>query len=158
MRPFSESPDLVLQESPKGVFWSVGELVIKVYEGSLDLRQGLEFLLQGLPDVVSLSQQHLRRQHDVHLHKVVRAKRVGSDSVDVLYGLMVPTRELTFSSTVVDQVRIVYNDSCDSRRSTCHTTMTRASFTRITDSMMSMIQRSRNIIYYSLQTDGKKSY
>lgn len=81
--------DLVLQESPKGVLWSVGELVVEVNEGSFDLRQGLELLLQGLPDVVGLSEWHLRRQHDVHLHEVVGAERVGSDSVDVPYGLVV---------------------------------------------------------------------
>ena len=73
----------------QGVLGPVGELVVEVDERALDLWQALQLLLQGLADVVSLPQRHVRRQHDVHLHEVVGTKRVGAHCVDMPHGLVV---------------------------------------------------------------------
>jgi hypothetical protein len=71
------------------VLGPVGELVVEVDERALDLSQPLELLLEGLTDVVRLLQSHVRRKHDVHLHEVVGAERVGTHRVDVPHGLVV---------------------------------------------------------------------
>jgi hypothetical protein len=71
------------------VLGPVGELVVEVDERSLDLGQPLKLLLEGLADVVRLLQWHVRRKHDVHLHEVVGAERVGTHRVDVPHGLVV---------------------------------------------------------------------
>lgn len=73
----------------QGVLGAVGEFVVEVDKRALDLWQALQLLLQGLADVVSLPQGHVRRQHDVHLHEVVGTERVGADCVDVPHGLVV---------------------------------------------------------------------
>lgn len=72
-------------------------LIIEMYKGTLDLRQVLKLLLQGFPNVVSLLQGHVCWQDYVNLHKVVRAKGVCPDCIDMFYGLvMVPTEVCQF--------------------------------------------------------------
>lgn len=39
-----------------------------MHEGSLDLLEPLDLVLQGQGDVVALHHCHLARQHDLHLH------------------------------------------------------------------------------------------
>ena len=71
----------------------VGELVVEVDKGTLDLGQALQLLLQGLADVVRLLQGHVARQDNVHLDKVMGAECVRSHGVDVPYSLvMVPAQ------------------------------------------------------------------
>lgn len=55
----------------------MSELKVYVNKSALHLNKLLEHLL-SLSDVVSLLQSHVLCQNNVHLHKVVRPKSVGS--------------------------------------------------------------------------------
>ena len=71
----------------------VGEFVVEVDKGALDLGQALQLLLQGLADVVRLLQGHVARQNNVHLDEVMGAERVRPHGVDVPDSLvMVPAQ------------------------------------------------------------------
>ena len=61
-------------------------LVIQVYKCAFDFVELLESTLERLPDVVRLSQAHLRWEHDVDLYKEVVAKVERAHGVDELDG------------------------------------------------------------------------
>jgi hypothetical protein len=75
------------------MLWLVGELVVKVDEGSLDFRQALQLLLQSLPNIMALPQRHVTGKDNVHFDKVVGTKRVCPHRVNVPHSLVVVPAE-----------------------------------------------------------------
>ena len=67
----------------------VTELIVKMNKGSLNLGQKLELLLQRFSNIMSFLKGHVGREHYVDLNKVMGPEGVGSDSVNVPYGLVV---------------------------------------------------------------------
>lgn len=66
-----------------------GGVQIDVNKGSLDLRELLELMLEGLADVVSLCERRVVWEHNANLHEVTGAKQVGPHSVDARDPLVV---------------------------------------------------------------------
>ena len=60
------------------------ELEVYVNKSSFHLSKLFELLLKSLSNVVSLLQSHVLWQNNVHLHRVVRPKSVGSYCVDII--------------------------------------------------------------------------
>lgn len=75
-----------------GMLRFVCVLVIEMYKSTLNLGEKLELLLQGFPNVMSISQRHVCGQDYVNLHKVVKPKGVRPDRVNMSDGfVVVPT-------------------------------------------------------------------
>jgi hypothetical protein len=82
-------------------------------ECSLNLGQLLELLLQRLTDVVHLATRHVPKQHDVDLHKVVRAEGVRPHRIDVLDLLVVvPDQVHQLCEVIYDSQYIFYVFIC----------------------------------------------